>query len=141
MSRRTLLALLVAAALALFAVPASQAAPPATGESRPSLVAPQRVADGYVGAVMIGPRSYCGNVGTGSLSAAAMCVDVRASSCRTWKRDGARAWKAGRMVTNSGEQVYFTAGYADGYQWIWSLRSGFSVVATKCLVRYEAVLQ
>jgi hypothetical protein len=58
--------------------------------------------------------------------------------CQLWRRSGsATPWVRGRVVTNTTDEIFWTAPYSQGYQWVWSFRSGFGVMATRCLFRYE----
>jgi hypothetical protein len=136
--RRVLLPATVIVLAMLSMASTASAAPPAHGQRAPELQAPTSIADGHVGPVIVGPRSFCGPVGTGTVQAANTCIDVVRRGCQMWRRSGTGSpWRRGRVVYNDTTEVFFTGPYSPGFQWVWSFGDGFGVMATRCLYRYE----
>jgi hypothetical protein len=139
--RRLLLVSIATVLASLVAVPVASAAPPMAGQRTPEREAPTNIADGHVGPVIVGPRSFCGPIGTGTVQAANECIDVIRRGCVLWRRHGGNSpWTRGRVIFNDTREVFWTAPYARGYQWVWSFGDGFGVMATRCLYQYEPLL-
>ena len=129
----------LAIALAVLVPATAQAAPPDLGARAPVRIPPMAIDAGYVGPALVGPRSYCGPVGTGSVQAATVCIDTMQRSCRAWRR-GPGGWVAAQAVRNDSPTVFWVAPYARGWHWAWSFTTGFRALPTSCLAAYGPLM-